>query len=718
MNITLANGALHTLHPQNATPPMSAAFALLGADPKSALSIPAGIVIGLVASFVQSLGLTIQRKSHVLDQSLPEHRRRVEHRRPLWLLGFAIFISSNLIGSLVQIASLPVVILAPLGAVSLLWNAFFARLILGDRFSPWMILGTILIAGGAILIAVFGIVPEPTRSLEDLLELFRRPAFLAYFSTLAFVVVVCLAITHITEFALSRRVAGLEPSEEEGDEDLVLTPSSTIIDMSHTSTAIGSDVNEEHHSRAATEQTPLLFDRKSQVASPTPDATLHSLNRTRLLVAISYASFSGILSGMCLIFAKSGVELLLLTLGGQNQFMRWETWVLLLGLVIFALLQLWYLHKALILADPTLVCPSAFCFYNLSSIVNGMVYFNQLSLIKPLHLGLVILGIFVLLGGVWVVSIQSGGGGVDIGTWSGEETELLGPDGAFCDEPESALPELDAAANDEGQEIPLSRSSRPISRDVRIGPVPMDRETRSESSIVNNLSSAHERLRHSLPEIHHSPQDELREEESGTPRRRNSLLSTSTGLRPAVDAHSTLPVSPTYQTRYTLRHRLTSHEMFPGRLSSYSSIVSGHGGAGTSGSGVHGPLSPPINPVSTLGSGFQIGLSPVSPGFTLTPKVRKPRLGGLGRSSVVGDRERERERRRTVSEGDVNRLLTARFDEDGAPVVPSGEDEEGGEERGEYFSAEARADGADRPVGDARGRWAWLRRLVTRDGKE
>lgn len=83
-----------------------------------------------------------------------------------------------------QIASLPVAILAPLGAVSLLWNAFFARLLLGDAFSPWMVLGTLLIAGGAILIAIFGIVPEPTRSLEDLLELFSRPAFVVYFSLL------------------------------------------------------------------------------------------------------------------------------------------------------------------------------------------------------------------------------------------------------------------------------------------------------------------------------------------------------------------------------------------------------------------------------------------------------------------------------------------------------------------------------------------------------
>jgi drug/metabolite transporter (DMT)-like permease len=109
-------------------------------------------------------------------------------------LGFAIFFTSNVLGSFVQIASLPVVILAPLGAVSLLWNAFFARFLLGDVFSPWMILGTLLIAGGAVLIGIFGIVPEPTRSLEDLLELFSRPAFVAYFSLLGAAVFICLAI--------------------------------------------------------------------------------------------------------------------------------------------------------------------------------------------------------------------------------------------------------------------------------------------------------------------------------------------------------------------------------------------------------------------------------------------------------------------------------------------------------------------------------------------
>lgn len=54
------------------------------------LSIPLGILAGLLASFVQSLGLTIQRKSHVLNQALPEHRRRVEHQRPSVSLVFSL----------------------------------------------------------------------------------------------------------------------------------------------------------------------------------------------------------------------------------------------------------------------------------------------------------------------------------------------------------------------------------------------------------------------------------------------------------------------------------------------------------------------------------------------------------------------------------------------------------------------------------------------------
>ncbi|KAG8998414.1 hypothetical protein FRB90_012310 [Tulasnella sp. 427] len=372
------------------------------ADPAPAISIPTGIVIGLLASFVQSLGITIQRKSHVLNQEAPEHQRKPEHRRPLWLTGFAIFFLSNIFGSVFQIASLPVVILAPLGAVSLLWNALFAHFILGDLFSKFMIIGTLLIVAGAVLIARFGIVPEPTHSLEDLLRLFTRDAFVIYFSLLGAAIFISLAATHILEWSLYKRIAS-----EEGTYSLTSSSrSSSPIPLTPSAHPASTSVD-------PTERTPLLASGSGNapsISSTSIGASSTPFNRHRStinIIAVSYASASGTLSGMCLIFAKSGVELLMLTLAGNNQFWRWESWALVGGLVMFALLQLWYLHKSLILANPTLVCPLAFCFYNISSIANGLVYYNQLDLLTPLQIGLVILGTAVLLSGVWAVSITA-----------------------------------------------------------------------------------------------------------------------------------------------------------------------------------------------------------------------------------------------------------------------------------------------------------------------
>ncbi|KAF9512633.1 hypothetical protein BS47DRAFT_1297464 [Hydnum rufescens UP504] len=272
-----------------------------------------------------------------------------------------IFFISNILGSVFQIASLPVVILAPLGAVSLLWNAFFARFLLGDEFSRFMILGTLLIVAGAILIGFYGIVPEPTHSLDDLLRLFGRKSFVVYFTLLG---VAVLAILIVVGFSAH----------------YFLSPSLSFMTLPP--------------------------------------------SRTPTLLAISYASMSGLLSGMCLLFAKSGVELLVLTVAGHNQFGHWQSWALVVGLVAFALLQLWYLHKSLILEDPTLVCPLAFCSYNLSSILNGLIYFDQYDSLSTKQVCLVMLGICILLGGVWALSQQDEAD--DVEGESGEITPVNG----------------------------------------------------------------------------------------------------------------------------------------------------------------------------------------------------------------------------------------------------------------------------------------------------
>ena len=142
-----------------------------------------------------------------------------ERCRRLWIIGSLIFILSNSLGSVslgsisarniaeptlkvFQLSALPIVILAPLGGVSLCWNALFAKFILGDSFSRYLILGTLLIGAGAVLIAVFGTVDEPTHTLDELIALYNRPAFIAWFSVLTFAVLATLVTAHLLEWSI------------------------------------------------------------------------------------------------------------------------------------------------------------------------------------------------------------------------------------------------------------------------------------------------------------------------------------------------------------------------------------------------------------------------------------------------------------------------------------------------------------------------------------
>lgn len=515
------------------------------ADAGPQVSVALGITIGLLASFVQSLGLTVQRKSHVMNQACAEEDRKPDYRRPLWLIGFGIFISSNILGSLFQIASLPVVILAPLGAVSLLWNAFFARLILGDVFSKYMVLGTLFIATGAVLIAVFGIVPEPTHSLDDLLALFRRPAFAVYFTLLGSAVLIALIITHVAEWRLNRE--GRIRLDES-------TPTPPLSPITH-------DLDLTNDSDTERSQ---LLDGKPATPPRLAQYSTTSQQRTANWIAISYASASGLLSGMCLIFAKSGVELLVLTVAGQNQFWRWESWVLVLGLGVFALLQLWYLHKSLTLADPTLVCPLAFCSYNLSSIINGLVYFDQISELSSLQLGLVILGIVILLGGVWAVSVQQGGG-IKEGAWVEEDADE--------EEVERTLAFRDTFSGSEHSLEPMLSASMPI--------------VVSPNAVGETTSPFQDPFQDQPPRspLEAAPRSPIAE--SGS-RHRNIHIRTG-----SLDASSP-PISP--QRRSQTRPR-------------YGTLLGAEGPAG-----------------ALVAPGFSIGLSPVSPGFALIPRARR-RLG-------------------------------------------------------------------------------------------
>ncbi|TDZ51707.1 putative magnesium transporter NIPA8 [Colletotrichum trifolii] len=305
-----------------------------GISPGGTIAI--GIIVGLLSTSVQSLGLTLQRKSHILeDEKGPHEIRRPPYRRGRWQLGMGMFIAANLLGSSVQISTLPLPVLSTLQASGLVFNSICATLILNEPFTRWSLWGTLLVCTGAVLIAVFGAIPAPAHNLRELLDLLGRKPFVIWMIMQA-VLVLSIAISidcldHFTSFSLN--------------------------------------------------------------------------SRFRFVRGLAYGCISGILSAHSLLVAKSAVELIIKTVAdGNNQFVHWQAWVLVLALVTLALSQLYYLHRGLKLVSTSVLYPLVFCIYNIIAILDGLIYFKQTDAIGALRGSLIALGTVILLSGVLALS--------------------------------------------------------------------------------------------------------------------------------------------------------------------------------------------------------------------------------------------------------------------------------------------------------------------------
>lgn len=236
-------------------------------------------------------------------------------------LGFGMFLAANLIGSTIQITTLPLPVLSALQASGLVFNSMLATLILAEPFTRYSFAGTTLVTLGALLIALYGALPEPAHSLDELLALLEREPFILWMIGQGILVAAVLAGAYALKL-------------------------------------------------------------------------LHPLGRNsarvRLLRGMAFACISGILSAHSLLLAKSAVELLVRTIvDGNNQFVRWQSWAIVLGLIGLALAQLYVLHQGLKLVSTSVLYPFVFCVYNIVAIMDGLIYFDQFSQISNLAAGLV-----------------------------------------------------------------------------------------------------------------------------------------------------------------------------------------------------------------------------------------------------------------------------------------------------------------------------------------
>ncbi|KAI7181484.1 hypothetical protein KC363_g9123, partial [Hortaea werneckii] len=167
-------------------------------------SVALGIIVGLLSTCIQSVGLTLQRKSHMLeDLHYALHDRRPAYRRRRWQIGMFLFLLANVVGSSIQITTLPLPLLSTLQASGLVFNSLLATLLLKEPWTWRTGCGTLLVAGGAVLISLFSALPEPSHSLSQLIELLGRRTFLAWFILSLLLVMGLLAM----DFAMRKVVS-------------------------------------------------------------------------------------------------------------------------------------------------------------------------------------------------------------------------------------------------------------------------------------------------------------------------------------------------------------------------------------------------------------------------------------------------------------------------------------------------------------------------------
>ncbi|KAJ2907888.1 hypothetical protein GGI21_003436, partial [Coemansia aciculifera] len=181
-----------------------------------------GVAASVAGSLGHSLGMTLQKRAHLRLESQGENMSSSKYRSwrdAEWQFGLGLYLFSSTVPPTIALTILPVFVAAPLAAVGLVANAVFAKYILASSFAHTDLLGTLLVSLGSCCVAVFGAIEEPPLSLEELLKLYSRPAYVVFFALYS-TLVVCLIATELfwrrryVRLALSSGASSSPPSRE------------------------------------------------------------------------------------------------------------------------------------------------------------------------------------------------------------------------------------------------------------------------------------------------------------------------------------------------------------------------------------------------------------------------------------------------------------------------------------------------------------------------
>ncbi|GMM29877.1 hypothetical protein DAMA08_026220 [Martiniozyma asiatica (nom. inval.)] len=361
-----------------------------------------GCTVGVLSSACQSIGLILQRKSHLMCEYSKNHGLIISnYDRSLWHIGFFMFLIANLVGSSIQITSLPIIVLTPLQSIGLVFNTIFHSLILNETFTNCSLYGTILISFGAFFIAYCGgKISEPSYDLPTFISLLKNDQFINWIVFNLLVILILLILILFLKFEIEFQYMTAKK--------LFLKNKLQILQFNiirHNESI--SNVGFNYYFQLYTYNSITLL-----IKCLIKFINLmfkHRVENLKRISGIFLGIISGILSSHSLLLAKSAIEILISTFINHNwkNLNSMATYIIVIIFILLGLSQLYLLNKGLKKISTSILYPLVFCVYNVFSISNSLIFFNQWSQITPFTFMLILMGSLLVIAGVFILSSQS-----------------------------------------------------------------------------------------------------------------------------------------------------------------------------------------------------------------------------------------------------------------------------------------------------------------------
>lgn len=246
----------------------------------------------------------------------------------------------------------------------------FHTLILHERFTQVTALGSVLVILGSMLIAFIGnTLPDVDYSLDQFVKCLKSNGFVSWIELLALLVLANMAICFaISKQQLVRFMVSLMQrlqNRVRGHPSLAI-PINCMIDL----------LNRAHQNHA-------------------------------LIIGIFLAITSGTLSSFSILLAKTALELLITNLHNLAKLLKDSTMVIIIfSFLTLGIFQLILLNFSIKIVSTKILYPLVFAIFNLVSILNYLIFYQQLSLINWANGVVLSLGTVSVISGVCLLSVS------------------------------------------------------------------------------------------------------------------------------------------------------------------------------------------------------------------------------------------------------------------------------------------------------------------------